>query len=117
MLGEPSRAALRIWTPWQLLTSTSNRSFDPQPHLPPCKGMTFELDGSEYSLAKLPRLHSKWWFVLDSAILHFKANSINKGYHYKVELEMGLVIPYISAGPNNEPLVASGRLIKSLVCN
>src|SRR6266550_6681478 len=33
-------AALRICTPWQMLTSTSNRSFEPQPHLPLWSGIT-----------------------------------------------------------------------------
>ena len=80
--------------------------------------MKIELDGATYGMDQLPELYKIWWFILDPAILHVvEDTSMKKGDSYKVEVEMGLLIPYVLTGMDEKPLLASSIVSKNLICN
>ena len=80
--------------------------------------MKIELDGATYGMDQLPELYKVWWFILDPAILHVvEDTSMKKGDSYKVEVEMGLLIPYVLTGMDEKPLLASSIVSKNLICN
>ncbi len=85
----------------------------------PQERIKIELDGASYTMDELPSLYTTWWFVLDAATLHVQDDSqhVKKGNTYKVEVEIGLLIPYVLTGKNEDPLFASGIAIKTLHCN
>jgi len=81
--------------------------------------LTIEIEGKKFGLSQLPELYTLWWFILDPAIMHFESSSLQlkKGQRYQVELEMGLLIPYVLTGKEEKPLLASSSLSKELICN
>jgi hypothetical protein len=50
--------------------------------------------------------------------LHVRRPNGHRGAEHRVELDLGLSIPYlILGGPDGRPLLASSRTDKTLVCN
>jgi hypothetical protein len=78
--------------------------------------MSFELNGKVHQMNELENLYKEWWFILDRAILHVHQNKkIKEGKQHEVELEFGLLLPYILVGPNLLPMLSSGKITKQLI--
>jgi hypothetical protein len=78
--------------------------------------ISFELEGKKFLLHELSQLYKEWWFILDRAILHIQnKNLLKPGKQYEVELELGLLIPYVLVGPQSQPMLSSSKLSKTLV--
>ena len=86
--------------------------------IPPAH-IKIELDGETYSMDQIPDLYKTWWFVLDPLVLHITADDVplKKGNQYNVEVEMGLLIPYVLTGKEEKPLLAASIVSKKLTCN
>ncbi len=78
-----------------------------------------ELDGAIYSMEQVASLYKTWWFVLDPLALHITENNLQlkKGNQYNIEVEMGLLIPYVLTGKEEKPLLAASIVSKNLTCN
>ncbi|MBS1596892.1 MAG: hypothetical protein JST75_01610 [Bacteroidetes bacterium] len=81
----------------------------------PSENISFEVNGKIFSFNELGNLYQEWWFILDSAILHIENNFLEEGKEYKVELELGLLIPYVLVGPDGQPMLSSSKLSKNLL--
>jgi hypothetical protein len=81
--------------------------------------MKIELDGENYSLDQIPGLYKTYWFILDPLVMHVIDDTLHltKGDRYEVEVEMGLLIPYVLTGKEEQPLLASSVVSKNLICN
>lgn len=79
--------------------------------------ITFEINGRQHALAALPTLHDEWWYILDAATLHIQTPAkFEAGTTHEINVELGLLLPYILVGPNADPLLSSSRVSKTLVC-
>jgi hypothetical protein len=77
-----------------------------------------EYDGKTWPVVDLANQYNTWWFVLDPAIIHVNNNlQIKKGQHYNLELELGLLIPYVLTGKEEKPLLATAKVSKNLLCS
>jgi hypothetical protein len=112
---------LRFYSNWYRSLPISalgmlNLNFNGQPiDAEYCK---IEYDGKTHTMADLPSQFNTWWFVLDPAILHVNNNTLHltKGQYYDIELELGLLIPYVLTGKEEKPLFATARVRKNLLC-
>lgn len=78
--------------------------------------LTVEANGKRFRFDELPERYDEWWFTTDPITLHVPCADAREGIEHRVELELGLLIPYlIVGGPNGEPLLASSRTDKTLV--
>jgi len=77
-----------------------------------------EYDGKTYTMKDLPNQYNTWWFVLDPAILHVNNHNIHlaKGQRCDIEVELGLLIPYVLTGKEENPLFATAKVRKNLLC-
>jgi hypothetical protein len=79
--------------------------------------VTVEANGKTLGFAQLAELFDEWWFTTDPVTLHIPRDGAAPGTH-RVELDLGLRIPYlIIGGPDGEPLLASSRTDKTVVCS
>ena len=85
----------------------------------PHEHIKIELDGETYNMDQIPGLYKTWWFILDPLELHVTENAAppKKGNHYKIQVEMGLLIPYVLTGKDEKPLLAASVVSKNLICN
>lgn len=62
--------------------------------------LTWTVNGTTYAPEDLPARHDQWWNVLDSAELsgRFPAAAENRADTADVHVQVGLVIPYLTAG-------------------
>jgi hypothetical protein len=80
--------------------------------------LTFEANGKTFGFADLENGWDEWWFTTDAVTLHVPRPNGHRGAEHRVELDLGLSIPYlIVGGPDGRPLLASSRTDKTLVCN
>jgi Domain of unknown function (DUF6379) len=76
-----------------------------------------EANGKAFNFDELADLYDEWWFTTDAVTLHVPRASA-RGERHRVELDLGLSIPYlIVGGPNGQPLLASSHTDKTVVCN
>ena len=80
--------------------------------------VTVEANGKTFSFAELERLDDEWWFTTDAVTLRVPRAGVAAGTEHRVELDLGLSIPYliIRRGTERQPLLASSRTDKTLVC-
>ncbi len=80
--------------------------------------ITVEANGKSFAFADLERLDDEWWFTTDAVTLHVPREGIVPGDEHRVELDLGLSIPYliIRRGAERQPLLASSRTDKTVVC-
>ena len=81
--------------------------------------LTVEANGKSFPFADLERLDDEWWFTTDAVTLHAAARRTScRGAQHRVELDLGLSIPYliIRRGEQRQPLLASSRTDKTVVC-
>jgi uncharacterized protein DUF6379 len=77
-----------------------------------------EANGKTFDFAELEQRFDEWWFTTDAVTLHVRRPNGGRGARHRIELDLGLSIPYlIVGGPDGEPLLASSHTDKTLVCN
>lgn len=85
-------------------------------HVDPSE-LTVEANGKRFRVDELAERFDEWWFTTDPITLHVPAPDAEKGSAHRIELELGLRIPYLLVGgPDGEPLLASSHTDKTLVC-
>jgi Domain of unknown function (DUF6379) len=77
-----------------------------------------EANGNTFDFAELERRYDEWWFTTDAVTLQVRRPNGHRGTRHRVELDLGLSIPYlIIGGPDGRPLLALSHTDKILVCN
>ena len=71
------------------------------------------VNGHRYRFAELADKGDEYWFTTDPVVLHVPVDSA-PGRTHRVQLQLGLSIPYILTGPNRVPLVAPSSTDKVL---
>jgi hypothetical protein len=79
--------------------------------------LTVEANGKTFGFDELEQRFDEWWFTTDAVTLHVPRAGAEPGGRHRVELELGLSIPYlIVGGPEGKPLLASSHTDKTVVC-
>jgi uncharacterized protein DUF6379 len=79
--------------------------------------LTVEANGKTFAWAELEGCYDDWWFTTDAVTLRVPRAAAT-GERHRVELDLGLSIPYlIVGGPDGQPLLASSHTDKTVVCN
>ncbi|MCF6507209.1 hypothetical protein E9549_07285 [Blastococcus sp. MG754426] len=71
------------------------------------------VNGHRYAFAELAGQGDEYWFTTDPLVLHVPVPTA-PGREHRVQLLLGLSIPYILTGPDRVPLVAPSRTDKTL---
>jgi len=82
--------------------------------------LTVEANGKTFAFAELEELYDEWWFTTDAATLRIPRSGAAAGGRHRVELDLGLSIPYLIVGDKaggGSPLLASSHTDKTVVCN
>jgi hypothetical protein len=80
-------------------------------------GLTVEANGKRFAFDELAQRYDEWWFTTDAVTLHIPRADAATGTDHRVELDLGLSIPYlIVGGPEGRPLLASSHTDKTVVC-
>jgi hypothetical protein len=79
--------------------------------------LTVEANGKTFGFDELGELYDEWWFVTDAVTLQIPWPDAAPGGQHRVELDLGLSIPYLIVGPGEgQPLLASSHTDKSIAC-
>ena len=76
--------------------------------------LTVTVNGHRYPFAELAAKGYEYWFTTDTIVLHVPVETAPVREH-RVQLLLGLSIPYILTGPDRMPLVAPSATDKTLV--
>ena len=71
------------------------------------------VNGSRYAFGELDEHADEYWFTTDPVVLHTPVATA-AGREHRVQLLLGLSIPYILTGPDRVPLVAPSSTDKTL---
>jgi hypothetical protein len=71
------------------------------------------VNGHRYVYAELATKGDEYWFTTDPAVLHVPVETA-PGREHRVQLLLGLSIPYILTGPDRAPLLAPSSTDKTL---
>jgi hypothetical protein len=71
------------------------------------------VNGHRYKMTELATRGDEYWFTTDALVLHVPVHT-TPGQRLRVQLELGLSIPYILIGPERAPLLASSATDKTL---
>ena len=75
-----------------------------------------EANGKTFRFDELEHRYDEWWFTTDALTLRIP-RAAEPGTRHRVELDLGLLIPYLIVGGNGgQPLLASSHTDKTLVC-
>jgi hypothetical protein len=75
------------------------------------------VNGKTFAFAELEELYDEWWFITDAVTLVIPRPGAAAGERHRVELDLGLSIPYLIVGPGEgQPLLASSHTDKTIVC-
>ena len=75
-----------------------------------------EVNGKTFAFAELEELYDEWWFITDAVDLRIPRRDAAPGGRHRVELDLGLSIPYLIVGPGEgQPLLASSHTDKTIV--
>jgi hypothetical protein len=75
--------------------------------------LSVTVNGHRYAYAELGDKGDEYWFTTDPVVLHMPVKTA-PGRQHRVQLDLGLSIPYILTGPDRVPLVASSSTDKTL---
>jgi Domain of unknown function (DUF6379) len=81
--------------------------------------LTVEANGKRFDFDELTERFDEWWFTTDAVTLHIPRRGSAHGERHRVELDLGLSIPYLIVGDQatGKPLLASSHTDKTVVCN
>jgi hypothetical protein len=71
------------------------------------------VNGHRYAFSELAGKGEEYWFTTDPAVLHTLVETA-PGRQHRVQLLLGLSIPYILTGPDRVPLLAPSSTDKTL---
>lgn len=118
LTAAPNGCRLQIRSHWYRslpLSSVSILSVSIDGITVPAENIVLEINEQQHALNTLPMLHNEWWFILDAATLHIQSPlKFAAGAAHEINVELGLLLPYILVGPNAEPLLSSSRVTKTL---
>ena len=75
--------------------------------------LSVSVNGHRYAYAELGEKGDEYWFTTDPAVLHVPVETA-PGREHRVQLLLGLSIPYILTGPDRVPLLAPSSTDKTL---
>jgi hypothetical protein len=75
--------------------------------------LSVTVNGQRYPFAALADAGDEYWFTTDPAVLHVPVDT-EPGRTHRVQLLLGLSIPYILTGPDRVPLLAPSSTDKTL---
>ena len=75
--------------------------------------LSVTVNGNRYPLESLGEHGDEYWFTTDPAVLHVPVETA-PGRTHRVQLLLGLSIPYILTGPDRVPLLAPSATDKTL---
>ena len=86
------------------------------------ENLRVEANDETFGFEELEERYDDWWFTTDAVTLHVPrpaAAADGRGGAHRIELELGLLIPYliVGHGPDRKPLLASSHTDKTVVCN
>jgi hypothetical protein len=76
--------------------------------------LAVSVNGHRYAFAELAEHGDEYWFTTDPAVLHVPVQTA-PGRTHRVQLLLGLSIPYILTGPERVPLLAPSATDKTLI--
>jgi hypothetical protein len=79
----------------------------------PTAALSVTVNGHRYAFAELAGKGEEYWFTTDPLVLHVPV-ATSHGRAHRVQLLLGLSIPYILTGPDRVPLVAPSSTDKTL---
>jgi Domain of unknown function (DUF6379) len=81
--------------------------------------MTVQANWTNYTFAELEEQFDRWWFTTDAISVTAPRRGFSAGSQHRVELDLGLLIPYLIIGPpeSRHPLLAASHTDKTLTCN
>jgi Domain of unknown function (DUF6379) len=81
--------------------------------------LTVDANGKTFRFEELAEGYDEWWFTTDAVTLRVPRSGATAGGRHRVELNLGLSIPYLIVGDkaNGQPLLASSHTDKTVVCN
>ena len=114
--------ALEIHSHWyRALPLTSLAVVDLKIDGEPVEAAELEVDanGKRFRFDELKDRYDEWWFTTDALTLRIPRRSAAPGTRHRVELDLGLLIPYLIVGRNGEgePLLASSHTDKTIACS
>jgi len=75
--------------------------------------LSVTVNGHRYGFGELAEHGDEYWFTTDPVVLHVPVETA-PGREHRVQLLLGLSIPYILTGPDRVPLVAPSSTDKTL---
>jgi Domain of unknown function (DUF6379) len=75
--------------------------------------LSVTVNDHRYTFAELADKGDEYWFTTDPVVLHVPVQT-GPGRQHRVQLDLGLSIPYILTGPDRVPLLASSSTDKTL---
>ena len=75
--------------------------------------LSVTVNDHRYGWAELAERGDEYWFTTDPALVHVPVDT-TPGRQHRVQLLLGLSIPYILTGPDRVPLVAPSSTDKTL---
>ncbi len=75
--------------------------------------VSVSVNGHRYAFAELAERGEEYWFTTDPVVLRVPVET-SPGQVHRVQLVLGLSIPYILTGPDRIPLVAPSTTDKTL---
>jgi hypothetical protein len=116
LTATPDGLDIAIYTHWyRALPAPSlarlDLSVDGTPIDPTAIGAT--VNGRRYAFADLAKAGDEFWFTTDPLVLHTPVRT-EPGREHRIQLLLGLSIPYILTGPDRVPLVAPSTTDKTL---
>ncbi|GLY81979.1 C-glycoside deglycosidase beta subunit domain-containing protein [Actinoallomurus iriomotensis] len=105
-----------VYTHWYRalpLTSLTkvDLTVDGQPVDPATLSVT--VNGHRYEFAELAVKADEYWFTTDPVVLHVPVATA-PGRQHRIQLQLGLSIPYILTGPDRTPLLTPSSTDKTL---
>ncbi len=75
--------------------------------------LSVTVNGHRYAFGEMAEKGDEYWFTTDPVVLHLPIDTA-PGREHRVQLLLGLSIPYILTGPDRVPLVAPSSTDKTL---
>jgi hypothetical protein len=81
--------------------------------------LTIHANQDTYTFAEIEEQFDKWWFTTDAITVTATRPGFTAGSRHRVELDLGLLIPYLIIGPPDDrrPLLAASHTDKQITSN
>ena len=116
LIATPDGLDIAVFSHWYRalpLTSLVRADLTVDGELIDTASLAVTVNGHRYSWAELATRGEEYWFTTDPVVLHTQVPT-TPGREHRVQLLLGLSIPYILTGPDRVPLVAPSSTDKTL---